>query len=212
MWRFSGHLSIYQLFWKQACPEGLCTNGTQVQCEALSLPNSTTRKGWPLCRGLQPLLFLNSDVGSFTSHKNKSVKVLWDGIYGFLSLSEKTRMSNHFQMYITKVALSSQLFKDHECWSGRGFEPMTSRSADRRSPNWATGGGCLQESNHRSSLLRGGYGTYFLADNQLHAISKLHVRVVPSCHWNLFEYSEWCSTCTVNKGTTHCVKCLEVKG
>jgi len=51
-----------------------------------------------------------------------------------------------------------------------------------------------------------------LADNQLHAISKLHMRVVPCCHWNFFEYSEWCSTCTVNKGTTHCVKWLEVKG
>ena len=41
--------------------------------------------------GPPPLLFSNSDAGSFTSHKNKWVKVLWDGTYGFSSLSEKTR-------------------------------------------------------------------------------------------------------------------------
>ena len=67
-----------------------------------SLPNPTTRKGWPHHRGLRPLLFLNSSVGSFTSHKNRSVKVLWDGTYGFSSLSEKTRKSNHLQMSLQR--------------------------------------------------------------------------------------------------------------
>ena len=76
----------------------MCTNGPQVSCEVPSLPNPTTRKGWSHHRGLRPLLFSNSDVGSFTSHKNKSVKVLWDGTYGFSSLSEKTRKSNHLQL------------------------------------------------------------------------------------------------------------------
>ena len=91
-------LFIYQLFWTQACPEGMCTNGTQVPCEVPSLPNPTTREGWPHHRGLWPLLFSNSDVGSFTSKKNKSVKVLWDGTYGFSPLSEKTRKPNYLQM------------------------------------------------------------------------------------------------------------------
>ena len=67
--------------------------------------------------GLRPLLFSNSDAGSFTSHKNKSAKVPWDGTYGFSSLSEKTRKSD----VITRAALSSQLFKDPGCWSGRGL-------------------------------------------------------------------------------------------
>ena len=45
--------------------------------------------------GLRLLLFSNSCVGSFTSYKNQiSQKVLWDGTYGFSSLSEKTRKSN----------------------------------------------------------------------------------------------------------------------
>ena len=67
-------LFICQLFWTQAWPEGRCTNGIQVPCEVTSLPNPTTCKGWPHHRGLRPLLFSNSDVGSFTLHKNKSVK------------------------------------------------------------------------------------------------------------------------------------------
>ena len=71
------YLFIYQLFWTQACPEGMCTNGTQVSCEVPSLPNSTTHKGCMATPpGLQPLLCSNSDVGSFMSHKNKSVKAL----------------------------------------------------------------------------------------------------------------------------------------
>ena len=83
--------------WTQACSEGICTNETQVPCKVPSLPNTTTRKGWPHHRGLPPLLFSNSDVASFTSLKNKSMKVLCDGTYGFSSLSEKTRKSFHLQ-------------------------------------------------------------------------------------------------------------------
>ena len=94
---FTPSVFIYQLFWTQACTEGMCTNGTQVPCD-----NPTTCKGWPLHRGLQPLLFSNSGVGSFTSHKDKSMKVLWDGTYGFSSLSEKTRKSNHLQMSLQR--------------------------------------------------------------------------------------------------------------
>ena len=93
---------FYQRFWTQACPEGTCTNGTLVPCEVPSLPNPTTRKGWPHHRGLRPLLFSSSDVGSFTPHKNKSVKVLWDGTYGFSSLSEKTTKSNHLQISLQR--------------------------------------------------------------------------------------------------------------
>ena len=93
------YLFFYPLFWTQACPEGMCTNGTQVPCEVPSLPNPTTRKDH---RGLRSLLFSNSDVGSLTSHNDKSVKVLWDGTYGFSSLSEKARKSNHLQISLQR--------------------------------------------------------------------------------------------------------------
>ena len=75
---------------------------SQVPCKVPSLPNPATRKGWPQHRGLRPLLFSNSGVGSFTSHKNRSVKVLSDGTYGFSSLSKKTRKSNHLQMSLQR--------------------------------------------------------------------------------------------------------------
>ena len=48
---------FYQLFWTQICPEGIGTNGTQVPSKVPSLPNPTTRKDWPLHRGLLPPLF-----------------------------------------------------------------------------------------------------------------------------------------------------------
>ena len=64
------YLFIYQLFWTQAYPEVMCTNGTQVPWEVPSLRTPTTRRGLPHNWGLQPLLFLNSNGGSFTSHKN----------------------------------------------------------------------------------------------------------------------------------------------
>ena len=53
--------------------------------------------------GLRLVLFSNSCVGSFTSYKNQiSQKVLWDGTYGFSSLSEKTRKSNRLQMSLQR--------------------------------------------------------------------------------------------------------------
>ena len=97
------YLFIYQLFWTQACPVGMFTNGahrSQARCHPCPIPQPRkVGNTWP---GLRPPLFSNSDVGSFTSHKNKSVKVLWDGTYGFSSLSEKTRKSNHLQMSLQR--------------------------------------------------------------------------------------------------------------
>ena len=53
--------------------------------------------------GLRLVLFSNSCVGSFTSYKNQiGQKVLWDGTYGFSSLSEKTRKSNRLQMSLQR--------------------------------------------------------------------------------------------------------------
>ena len=74
----------------------------RVSYEVPSLPNPTTRKGWPNHRGLRPLLISNSGVGSSTSDKNRSVKMLWDRTYSFSSLSEKTRKSNHLQMSLQR--------------------------------------------------------------------------------------------------------------
>ena len=67
---------------------------------------------------------------------NRSVKVLWDGIGGFSSLSEKTRKSNHLQMSLHREHFLLSYLK---IWVlvRPGFKPATFRSADRGSPNWA---------------------------------------------------------------------------
>ena len=108
---FSGH--------RPACTEGICTKGTQVPFEVPCLPNPTTHKGWPHHWGLRPLLFSHSNVGSFTSDENKSVKVLWDGTYGFSSLSEKTRKSNHLKMSLQRQHFLLSYFKTLSVGPGR---------------------------------------------------------------------------------------------
>ena len=44
-------------------------------------------------------------------------KVLWDGNYGFSSLSEKTRKSNCLQKSLQRQHFLLSYFKDPECWS-----------------------------------------------------------------------------------------------
>ena len=56
---------------------------------APSLSNPTTRKGWPHHWGLRPLLFSNSGVGSFTSHKSQiSVNAVRQDVRFFLLIRE----------------------------------------------------------------------------------------------------------------------------
>ena len=80
------------------------TNGTHrshARCHPYLIPQPVKR-GWPHHWGLRPLLFSNIGVSSFTSQKNRSVKVLWDGTFGFSSLFEKTRKSNHLLMSLQR--------------------------------------------------------------------------------------------------------------
>ena len=83
---------------------GMGTNGTHrshARCHPYPIPQPVKR-GWPHHWGLRPLLFSNSGVCSFTFHMNWSVKMLWDRTWGFLSLSEKTRKSNHLQISLQR--------------------------------------------------------------------------------------------------------------
>ena len=76
---------------------------------------------------LHVLLLMNS-VWDLLRPRNyiEHIKGLWDGAYSLSSLSKKTRQSNHLQVSLIKAALSPQLFKGPECWSGWGFETSTS--------------------------------------------------------------------------------------
>ena len=95
---------IYQLFWTQACPEGMCTNGTQVPCQVPSLPNPTTHKGWPHHQVYDPYSFQI---------------VMWV----LLSPTRKNQWkccekSNHLQRQHFLLS-----YLKTECWSSQGLNP-----------------------------------------------------------------------------------------
>ena len=86
-------------------------------------------EGWPHHQGLRPLLFSNSEVGIFTSHKNQ------------ISVSAVTRF-----FVLIRKDLQMSLQRQHFLFSylgpwvlvWLGIEPATSHSAaDWCSPNWA---------------------------------------------------------------------------
>ena len=76
------------------------------------------------------------------SVKSNSEEKLLFLFYGESSLSEKTKVSP-FADVITKATLFPQLFKDPECWSGRGFESATSRTVARDAQSTEPVGGWL---------------------------------------------------------------------
>ena len=53
--------------------------------------------------------------------------MVWDGNYGFSSLSEKTRKSNHLQKSLPRQHFLLSYFKDPECWSSRVLNSQLSR-------------------------------------------------------------------------------------
>ena len=59
-------------------------------CKVPSRPNPTTRRGWPHHRVLLRPTWTDQ------------CKCSWEGTYGFSSLSEKTRKSNHLRMLLKR--------------------------------------------------------------------------------------------------------------
>ena len=66
---------FYQLFWTQACPNGMGTNRTHrshARCHPYPIPQPVKR-GWPHHWGLRRLLFSNIGVGSFTRPTHEQI-------------------------------------------------------------------------------------------------------------------------------------------
>ena len=86
MWTVSSDVSIQRRHWEPLSVHlwSYCIHPTRDV-------NDVVSEGWPQHRGLRPLLFSNSGMGSFTSHKNQVSVSALNGTYGFSSLSEKTK-------------------------------------------------------------------------------------------------------------------------
>ena len=111
---FTGHRPA-QREWAQTGLIGPMRGAIPTQSHNLTTqPSHTTRV-------YIPLFFSNSGVDSFTSHKNRSVKVLWDRTYGFSSLSKKTKNLTICRCHYKGSTKSSQLFEDPECCSSQGL-------------------------------------------------------------------------------------------
>ena len=123
MWTVSSDVSIQRRHWQPPSVHlwAYCTHPTHdvndVMCE-----------GWPQHRGLRPLLFSNSGVGSFTSHKNQiSVSKCCETgsivFHPYPSIAE--RQCNRSQMSLQRQHFLLSYLKDPECWSGLGSNPWS---------------------------------------------------------------------------------------
>ena len=101
-------------FWTQACPEGMCTNGTQPV-----KVGHTTGVYYPYSFRIVMGVLLRP---TRTNH--------WK------SFSTKTRKSNHLQMSLQRQHFLLSYLKTLSV-DPVGFEPATSCWAEQRSPNWA---------------------------------------------------------------------------
>ena len=105
------YLFIYQLFWTQASPEGMCTNGTQVPCEVPSLPNPTTRKGWPHHRGRVLLHPTRTNLGRSCETRHTV----------FRPYPRRLESLTICRCHYKGSTFLSVIFKDPEYWFSRGL-------------------------------------------------------------------------------------------
>ena len=98
-------------------------------------------------RGLCPLLFRNSSVGSFTSHKNQNS----ERAVSFFPYPRRLKYLTICRCY-NKGSQSPKLFQDPECWSGRGLNPRAPAQLTGACPIELTGRRLMTNSHELSRL------------------------------------------------------------
>ena len=120
---FFYYLFFYKLFWTQACPEGIGTNGTQrshARCHPYPIPQPV-KVGHTT--GVYVLYSFRTVVWVLLRPtRTDQWKCCETGPTVFRPYPRRLESLTSGDV-ITKAALSSQLFKDLECWSGRGLNP-----------------------------------------------------------------------------------------
>ena len=98
-------------------------------------------------RGLCPLLFRNSSVDSFTSHKNQNS----ERAVSFRPYPRRLKYLTICRCY-NKGSQSPKLFQDPECWSGRGLNPRAPDQLTGACPIELTEGRLMTNSHELSRL------------------------------------------------------------
>ena len=103
----------------------------------------------PHYRGLCPLLFRNSSVGSFTSHKNQNS----ERAVSFRPYPRRLKyLTINFVDVTTKAANLLSYFKTLMCWSGRGLNPRAPAQLTGACPIELTEGRLMTNSHELSRL------------------------------------------------------------
>ena len=114
---------FYKLFWTQACPEGIGTNGTQrshVRCHRYPIPQPV--KVGHTTGIYIPYSFRTVMWVLLRPTRTGQLKCCETGPTVFRPYPRRLESLTSGDV-ITKAALSSQLFKDPQCWFGRGLNP-----------------------------------------------------------------------------------------
>ena len=125
---FSGH--------RPACPEGMCTKGTQVPFEVPCLPNPTTHKGWPHHWGYDPYSFRTAMWVLLHPTRTNQWKCCEMGPMVFRPYPRRLESLIICRCHYKGSTFFSVILRPWVLVRA-GFEPATCRSADQHSPNWA---------------------------------------------------------------------------
>ena len=146
-WTVSSDVSIQRRHWQLLSVHlwAYCTHPTHDVNDVMS-------EGWPQHRGVRPLFFSNSSVGS--SHKSHiSVSAVRRDLRFFVRLESLTvcRCNYKGSTFLSVIWRPWVLVRP-------GFEPVTSRSADMRSPSWASHAAVMMQM--QTQIKRNKHGTH----------------------------------------------------
>ena len=118
------YLFIYQLFWTQACPEGMCTNEThRSHARYHPCPIPQPVKVGHTTAVYDPYSFRIVMWVLLRPTRTNQWNCCETGPTVFRPYPRRLESLTICRCRYWKAELSSQLFKDSECWSGRGLNP-----------------------------------------------------------------------------------------
>ena len=118
LWRI-----IYQLFWTQACPEGMSRTGLRSHARCHPYPIPQPVKVGHTTGVYDPYFFRIVMWVLLRATRTNQWKCCETGPTVFCPYARRPRKSNHLQMSLQRQHFLLSFSKDPECWSRRGLNP-----------------------------------------------------------------------------------------